>query len=152
MQAINQRKIMLPILLIAAFAAISYYLLVPESTRAPSGTFYRRKEDDNNSALYLKRVRTSNFWGNCGPVSFPIELAITEYRRITCAPGEQYTKATSDWYKPTWSQKADAFVDSYVVLSRAEGLAIWKEQAPITREVARKLAELKNARSACAAS
>ena len=117
----------------------------------PHETLYHCLQDGKESALYRKRIRNVEFWGSCGPVRFPIGFTVEEYRRITCVPGHAYTKSTSDWFKPTWSERDKTFVDSYVALSREEGLKAWSEQIRVTRKVARMLRAAKNPYQGCMA-
>lgn len=102
--------------------------------------FIAASKTGGNSALYEKRYRQVQFWGNCGPVRYPLEFGVVEYRRITCASGQSYTRETSGWYKPTWSDdRTTDTVDHYVEVPREEAKRLWREQIVITRKVARGL-------------
>jgi hypothetical protein len=115
------------------------------SRTPPLETLYRCIEDGERSALYLRRVRRTDFWGNCGPVRFPIELRIEEFRRITCAAGQGYVAATSDWYTRTRSEETSVYLDNYAALSTDEGHKLWHTQMQITRKVAKRLRKVKHA-------
>lgn len=39
-------------------------------------------DQPDHDQIYQLRVRTREWWGNCGPVEFPIFLEIEEARRI----------------------------------------------------------------------
>lgn len=135
---------------VLAFFALLFALFAHWSrTTLPSETLYRCVGDGAQSALYLRRVRLSEFYGNCGPVNFPIDLRIEEFRRVTCAQDGAYTKATSDWFTRTWSEKAQGYVDSYVALERDEGRGLWQEQIKATQRVARDLRRSRSLLPAC---
>lgn len=129
--------------IVAMLAPISVFSLIRHTlfNTPPSGALYRCAERDE-SELYERRVRHSDFWGSCGPVSFPIELSIVEVRRITCVSGRSYTKATSGWFKPYC--RVDDTTEQFIELSREEGIRLWREQIVITRKVEAGLRTMKN--------
>jgi len=87
--------------------------------------FFVCDQDGENSALYRQHVRASQWWGDCGPIRFPIYYTIFEYKRVTCAPGKRYTRRTSDWFKQTWSEEQQKYIDTYTPLSLREGWKCW---------------------------
>ena len=102
-------------------------------------TFYICIEDEKEgeSCLYERRVRVREWWGNCGPVTYPIELRIIEYRRLSCTSVKGYTKAQSGWFTPTFSDKDDKYIDTYIPLSFTEGWKRWYKHRKATKQVAK---------------
>jgi len=88
-------------------------------------TFYICNEDVPNSALYERRVRNVEFWGSCGVIEFPIKFRVSEYKRVTCNPEKQYTKKTSDWFKPTFNEATGIYIDSYSPMPFIGGWLMW---------------------------
>lgn len=121
------------------------------SRTPPLETLYRCIEDGERSALYIKRVRQPNFWGNFGPVHFPIRLRIEEFRRITCASGQGYVAATSGWFTRTLSDDKSVYLDNYAPLSTEAGDKLWHAQMQITRKVAKQLRKVKHRWQGCSA-
>ena len=132
---------------LTVLAALAHYL----RNSPPPGRLYRCVEDGDNSALYERRLRHVEYWGSCGPVRFPLEWDVEEFRRVTCAPGVLYTAATSDWFKRGWCDKRSAPVFSYVALKPAEARRRWREQLPVTRKVAQALKRCTNPHQGCPA-
>ena len=87
--------------------------------------FFVCLEDGAASALYRMRKRRNSWWGKCGPASFPIRIAATEYRRVTCGHGRQYDVPKSEWFARTYSNEQDCYLDSYAQLGFVQGWLVW---------------------------
>lgn len=94
---------------------------------------YRCIEDGENSALYLYGCRYHSFAGG-----FTVDL----FRRVTCAPGVEYTAATSDWFNP-WCGHSRKFLCHFERVPHAEAHRLLAIQLPVTRAVWRQIAAAK---------
>lgn len=118
-----------PILILLAFVLMPFVYWIFRKPYAGC-TLYRNVEEGENSALYIRATRIYDW---AGGVTFEY------YKRITCAPGQRYTAATSDWFQP-WDGWSNQVIMHFKAIPEVEAQKLLAEQLPITRTVAKGLA------------
>lgn len=117
----------------AAIVAVSVFCFFFTIQRLPPpGPYYVCELDGDQSALYIKRVRTVSIWGNSGPGErFHLTFPVVEFKRISCCPGKTYSAAQSDWFKQVRNEDG-SFYDTYKKLDEKTARELWQKHKKAT--------------------